>query len=103
KLLILTHGKSVLRFAGRRRTPSTAVWTGMVWEPQPTKIPVRVLKTFVARLGPAAGARLPARSDAEPASMAMPSVPAPLMALMVTVRLAPVLLSKLKVPAAVPV
>src|SRR5438132_1318522 len=63
----------------------------------------RVLSTLKVVLGPAASVRLPARSQPEPASIEMPSEPSPLMLLMVTVRVAPVLLSKLSVPPAVPV
>ena len=42
-----------------------------------------------AALGPAAGARLPARSEAVPAAIEIPSVPLPVMLLMVTVRVRP--------------
>src|SRR5206468_1479411 len=62
-----------------------------------------VLSTVKVGLGPTASATLPARSLPEPASMAMPSVPSPVMPLMVMVRVAPVLLSKLSVPFALPV
>src|SRR5947209_218369 len=51
----------------------------------------------------AAAARLPALSTAEPASMAMASVPSPVMLLIVTVRVAPVPASRLIVPVALPV
>ena len=40
-------------------------------------------------LGPAAGARLPARSEAVPAAIEIPRVPLPVMLLMVTVRVRP--------------
>src|SRR5260370_484968 len=62
-----------------------------------------VLSAVNVVLGPAASVRLPARSQPEPGSMEMPRVPSPVMLLMVTVRVAPLLLSKLSVPSAVPV
>ena len=40
-------------------------------------------------LGPAAGARLPARSEAVPAAIEIPRVPLPVMLLMVTVQVRP--------------
>ena len=53
-------------------------------------------------LGPAAGARLPARSEAVPAAIEIPSVPLPVMPPMVTVRVRPEP-ETLIVPLAVPV
>ena len=48
-----------------------------------------VLSTANVVLGPAAGAVLPAVSDAVPAAMEMPSVPSPVMLDKVTVRVVP--------------
>src|SRR5207244_3558495 len=59
-----------------------------------------VLSTMKVALGPAAGAVLAAESAAEPASMVMPRVPSPVILLIVTTRLVPVPLSKLKLPLA---
>ena len=44
-----------------------------------------MLSTVKVALGPAAGARLPARSVAVPAAIEIPSVPLPVMLPMVTV------------------
>src|SRR5947209_5314926 len=77
--------------------PSLAVW----FDGRVTVGPL--LSTMKVVLGPAASDWLPARSNPEPASMEIPSVPSPVMLLMVTVRMAPVLLSKLRVPVALPV
>ena len=49
-----------------------------------------VLSTVNVVLGPAAGARLPAVSEAVPAAMEIPMVPSPVMAERVTVRVVPV-------------
>jgi len=62
-----------------------------------------VLSTMKLALEPERGARLPATSRAVPAAMEIVRVPLPLMALMVTVRVAPMPLSTLTVPVAVPV
>ena len=48
-----------------------------------------VLTTANVALGPAAGARLPEESAPVPAAIEMPSVPPPVMPLIVTVRVAP--------------
>ena len=48
-----------------------------------------VLSTVKVALGPAAGARLPARSVAVPAAMEIPREPLPVMLPMVTVRVRP--------------
>ncbi len=48
-----------------------------------------VLSTVNVALGPAAGARFPARSVAVPAAIEMPSVPLPVMPESVTVRVRP--------------
>ncbi len=61
-----------------------------------------VLSTVKVALGPAAGARLPARSEAVPAAIEIPSEPSPVMPLMVTVRVRPEP-ETLTVPLAVPV
>ena len=61
-----------------------------------------VLSTVKVVLGPAAGARLPARSEAVPAAIEIPRLPLPVMLLMVTVRVRPVPLTAI-VPLAVPV
>ena len=55
----------------------------------PIEIVGAVLSTVKVALGPAAGARLPARSEAVPAAIEIPSVPLPVMPLMVTVRVRP--------------
>ena len=60
------------------------------------------LSTMNGVLGPAAGALLPAGSPAVPAPMEIPSVPPPVIALMVTVYRVPAPLT-LTVPLAVPV
>ena len=61
-----------------------------------------VLSTVKVALGPAAGAMLPAVSDAVPAAMEMPIVPSPTVLVMVTVRVVPEPETK-TVPLAVPV
>ena len=61
-----------------------------------------VLSTMKVALGPAAGARLPARSEAVPAAIEIPREPSPVMLLMVTVRVRPEP-ETLSVPLAVPV
>ena len=61
-----------------------------------------VLSTMNVPLGPAAGARLPARSEAVPAAMDIPNVPLPVMPLIVTVRVRPEPLTLLMLPAARP-
>ena len=48
-----------------------------------------MLSTVKVALGPAAGARLPARSEAVPAAIEIPRVPLPVMLPMVTVRVSP--------------
>ncbi len=48
-----------------------------------------VLSTVNVALGPAAGARFPAKSVAVPAAIEMPSVPSPVMPERVTVRVRP--------------
>src|SRR5258708_1506275 len=48
-----------------------------------------VLSTMNVVLGPAAGARFPAVSDAVPAAMEIPSVPSPVIELSVIVRVRP--------------
>ncbi len=48
-----------------------------------------MLSTVKVVLGPAAGAQLPARSEAVPAAIEIPRVPLPVMLLMVTVRVRP--------------
>ena len=48
-----------------------------------------VLSTVKVALGPAAGARLPARSEAVPAAMEIPREPLPVMPPIVTVRVRP--------------
>ena len=61
-----------------------------------------VLSTVKVALGPAAGARLPARSEAVPAAIEIPREPSPVMLPMVTVRVRPEP-ETLSVPLAVPV
>ena len=61
-----------------------------------------VLSTTNVALGPAAGARLPAKSEAVSAASEIPNVPSPVMPLMVTVRVSPVPETP-TVPVAVPV
>src|SRR5262249_36064987 len=61
-----------------------------------------VLSTINVALGPAAGAVLPAASDAVPAAMEIPRVPSPVVLVMVTVREVPEPETK-TVPLAVPV
>jgi len=61
-----------------------------------------VLSARKVPLGPAAGAKFPARSDAVPAAMDIPKVPLPAILLIVTVRVRPVP-ETLTSPAAVPV
>ena len=62
-----------------------------------------MLSTVNVVLGPAAGARFPARSEAVPAAIEIPSEPSPVMLLIVIVRVRPVPLTPLIVPPAVPV
>ena len=61
-----------------------------------------VLSAVKVSLGPAAAARLPARSVAVSAAIDIPSVPSPLIPVIVTVRVLPVPLT-LTVPLALPV
>ena len=55
----------------------------------PMEIVGAVLSTVKVPLGPAAGARLPARSEAVPAAIEIPRLPLPVMLLIVTVRVRP--------------
>ena len=61
-----------------------------------------VLSTVNVELGPAAGAKLPAKSEAVPAAIEIPSEPLPVISLKVTVRVKPVPVTP-TVPLAVPV
>jgi len=61
------------------------------------------LSTVKVALGPAAGVRLPAVSEAVPAAMEIPIVPSPVMPERVTVRVVPVPVMPIVVALAVPV